>query len=563
MSVGVSFADPRRVVPRWRDSATSAATGELDAIVRRTAPLPDEAMTEELSRHVIEWSAGRSLGHAVGLVSAAVVHKMPLVAVEAAEFILANSAEAGAVAVDLSSMVLGTNAAETTLSPASVPSYEGDSEQIDAATSSEEVRAGIQLLRLRIRTDSRDALAWTDLARGYARLGQKEKAEKAIRAALSLQPNHRFVLRSAARYYVHAQDAEQAHFILRRSDATREDPWLLAAEIAVATVADRSPKHIKRSLALLDSGRFPASHTSELAAAIATIDGLEGRKRNARRLFEQALRAPNENTVAQVQWAARQLQLIEVPSAAWEVPRVFEARAHANYWAGAWQTAVASACAWLDDEPFSGRPIVFGSPILAIALGEHSKAVAFSRRGVLANPSDTKVRNALTFALAVAGQLSEAEREWESTRHLTPDGDEQTVWLANGGLIAFLNGDFALGDALYFAAARNAERGRRTALHASALVYWAAARVRSIRSKGRELSTDASRQLAHQFFGDEGPPSTQALLKQASELESQMPREVDLRLGRLWLAQAENSSPIAVAPTPQTLQPLRWRLKLT
>jgi hypothetical protein len=57
-----------------------------------------------------------------------------------------------------------------------------------------------------------------------------------------LAPNHRFALRSAARFFLHVGKPDDAQTILRRSEATRRDPWLMAAEIAVSTVADRTPR---------------------------------------------------------------------------------------------------------------------------------------------------------------------------------------------------------------------------------------------------------------------------------------------------------------------------------
>src|SRR5690242_21067869 len=44
--------------------------------------------------------------------------------------------------------------------------------------------------------------------------------------------------------------------------------------------------------------------SSELASALATEELEAARARHARRLFEQALTAPTENTVAQATWAA-------------------------------------------------------------------------------------------------------------------------------------------------------------------------------------------------------------------------------------------------------------------
>jgi hypothetical protein len=52
--------------------------------------------------------------------------------------------------------------------------------------------------------------------------------------ALQLAPQNRHVLRSAARLFLHVGDPECAHDLVARNDATKNDPWLIAAEIAIA-----------------------------------------------------------------------------------------------------------------------------------------------------------------------------------------------------------------------------------------------------------------------------------------------------------------------------------------
>jgi hypothetical protein len=86
-----------------------------------------------------------------------------------------------------------------------------------------------------------DALSWVDLALGFVSKGVKDKAQRAMTVALQLAPNDRHVLRSAARMYLHLDDPEHAHDVLKRNDATKFDPWLVAGEIALSSAAERSP----------------------------------------------------------------------------------------------------------------------------------------------------------------------------------------------------------------------------------------------------------------------------------------------------------------------------------
>ena len=52
--------------------------------------------------------------------------------------------------------------------------------------------------------------------------------------ALQLAPTNRHVLRSASRLFLHLDDSERAYDIIAQSDATVDDPWLIAAELSFA-----------------------------------------------------------------------------------------------------------------------------------------------------------------------------------------------------------------------------------------------------------------------------------------------------------------------------------------
>src|SRR5205823_4591050 len=107
---------------------------------------------------------------------------------------------------------------------------------------------------------------WVDIARHYSIMGFNEQARRAIQKGVALAPENRFTLRSAARFYIHIGDPEVAHDILKRSEKTKSDPWLLAAEIAAATVAGRTSRLVRRGRGFLDT--HPPFQATELASAI-------------------------------------------------------------------------------------------------------------------------------------------------------------------------------------------------------------------------------------------------------------------------------------------------------
>lgn len=507
---------PRRVIPRWREFATAATTGELKPLpVRDPAPLA-EGRDDELRQRVDEWVAHPTVGHAADVVSTAFVLDLPLPARAAAEFLVRRREEAGVAAVALAELVLasppeGVRTHPVDDTPGASPWPEvptggitGPTARADAvsvlvgarrfpappaalAPVPPDVVARITQLRARLRGDPRNALAWVDLSRLYACVGQAAQAERAITTALALAPEHRFTLRSAARYFLHARDPERAHEVLRRSGAVAGDPWLVAAELAVATVAERAPRHTRTARAMLASRQFAAFDTAELAGAVATLEINAGKTRVARHLMLDALRDPTDNAVAQAEWAARKLRLIELPPAALEVPRTFEARAFAAYGAERWEEAFAASGQWLDDEPFSSRAVGLGTVLAGVGLGRMAQAVAIARRGVLANPDEALMRLNLVYALAEADHLEAAFAEFRRVDASALTGADAVTYLANAGLLlyrfsAVLPDGASLRDtarARYAEAAERARSLRPPGLETLVHAYWAGEEVRT------------------------------------------------------------------------------------
>jgi Flp pilus assembly protein TadD len=107
-----------------------------------------------------------------------------------------------------------------------------------------------------------------DMSRAYTTLGQPQHAETAISRALLLAPNSRLIIRAACRRLVHADRSEDAHRLLLRHPRTRQDPWLIAAEIALAQILEETPRLVHEGRALLQSGRFSPAAITELARCV-------------------------------------------------------------------------------------------------------------------------------------------------------------------------------------------------------------------------------------------------------------------------------------------------------
>jgi tetratricopeptide (TPR) repeat protein len=425
----------RKVVPRFHALAAATRQGETASALKNgnvVYGLDPAARAEALATLKVDWAEHHSSAFAADLVAAALVAGDVEAGKDAAQFLLGEARHS--LDRQLARRLLGED-------------IFANDEDFDPSER-ESVYERLRALKTSVRADPRTALLWAELARGYVALGQREQADHAMRVALGLLPDHRFLLRSAARLSLHLDDPERAHRLLQVAPATPHDPWLVAAEIAVAPLAGRQSRLIKHGRRLIASDRFHPGSLSELSSALATEAFAAGRSRDARKLFEQSLDRPTENAVAQAAWASRKGAHVEIGEDLLEVEGSFEARAQALSQIGDVEGTLKNIWAWLRTEPFAAVPAVFGSHEAALARN-YDEAIRFASFGLVANPEEFLLRNNLAFALASIGRVREAQDQVQLIREAVLTSEERLTLQATRGLIAFRAGDVVHGRELY------------------------------------------------------------------------------------------------------------------
>ena len=419
----------RLLVPRWRSFATTTAAREL------SAPQPKKEKSDntasQTALRVARWKANPNLVTAVQVVEAALGEARYPEAVDAARHILDRYPTA---------MPMVQRQAAALLSHAGVP----DVRYADGYDSRKDARS----CRASLKLYPNDAIGWTELALHQVVNGHSDAAAKSVSIALAIAPHNRHILRSAARLYLHRAEHDRAHDLIVRNPASRSDPWLLSAEIALARAADRSPRFMKFGENLLKAGDFSPLDLSELAGAIGTEYLLEGR-RGLRKLFATSLVDPTASSLAQGEWASREIGTDLVPDEFIQrVPEAFEAMAFHRYRESRFGEVPDICEDWAKADRFSVRPYEFGS-IAAAHAQDFDRAVAMAQAGLKIRPDGTRLLHALAFALASADRVDEALK---AIIHLSPDkidARNRCVRLANIGLCAFRLGRFDDGIAKY------------------------------------------------------------------------------------------------------------------
>lgn len=470
---------PRRVVPRWRPSWVTASTAEAKSTLP-PANQPAGArkkLDQEVANKVREFEVVHSVPVAAELMFLASVSGNEAAAKQAAEVILASRNQIGSRQLVRSAQQI----------------VQGSSAERVEAASKDFVKHARALLAI----DYRNPVLLMDTARELAAMRQDRAALRYVRAAVAMAPKSRFVLRAAARYYLHIGEHEIAHDLLRRSPLIDTDPWVQASEIAVATVRGKTSTLARQTIRHLSEAKKVGAEVTELASAVGTVELLSGSEKKAKILFNHALSHPNDNSLAQAEWAATKLKLV-VDHLALQTPMSYEANSHNAYRRQEIGSAIDHAVLWAKDEPFASRPMDAQCYLLSLE-GRYAEALAAAK--VAHDLDGDGLGPALNFLFAQiqAGDIDDAIDDFlRLGRH--PDiKSHATHYLANGGALAYAMGNFDEARQLY----------RRA--------------FKSARARGEPYSEGLARAFFARIATHVGDPQATTIVQESAELVSRLP----------------------------------------
>ena len=494
MSLGEVFAKNRQVIPRWHTYPMARWLGvTFSPDAGSMKALPDE----DYSERVRSWQHTGNLSHAADLVGNALVLNRfdDETAIEAAQFILKHKSKGTTLLLEVTENFLGLVRKE----PFPLP-------DIILPDKARRFYGIIANLKTRIREYPRNPILWMDLAFYYSAIGQTRAAESAVTVALSLNKENRYLLRSSSCFFMHTGSPDTALYFLRQSNAGRYDPWLVAAEIAISDTLESPSRRLKVAKNMIQSDSIPRFHLSELASALGTLELKSGARKRGRKLFSIALEDPTENTLAQAAFLKNDLgELSEILNLE-QWTHSFEAQTRIKFYDRAFQAALDAAKEWFSYQPFSSRPVVAGSYIASVALGQFEEAIRIAKRGLLSSPGEFPLKNNLAFSLASLGRTSEAREALASIVESKLKESERSTLTATRGAIAFRSGDVDEGRKLYRAAVESFRRQKATRSETIAKFFWAREEIIIKSPDGNKLKQEALAAAKSLELGELAPP---------------------------------------------------------
>lgn len=451
----------RNVIPLWRTYDQTFSSGELASTSTRISPVRFDRFED----FVAAWQAKKNILTAADMLNAAIVSDNTKMteALQAAEYIVLHEAACSPLTLDVAKGLLVSPVEDqhgdtfSIVAPNAKPKFEDSATSlIDELTDQDKkTKARIGLLRKQLRDFNYNPITYCELSRCYSEIGLNDKARFYMLCAVQLAPHNRYVSRCAARFFIHDGDPARARKILVSNGWMKSDPWLLASEIAVTSVMDRSSRYIKEGRQLILSGDMSPFSCSELCFAICKEDHKADKRKDWQKMFAMGLRNPNENSLAQAEFFVKEEQRMRFDYEQFgAMSRKSEADTRNNYSLKRFEDAFLSSMNWMREYRFSHEPVAFAFDISCTFLKKYDYAVRVLKHWLSQHPEDYATQNNLIYALGLSDQIDYAEKEMAKTNIRQQLKDENKTdngicLLATQGLLEYRKGHIEEGRQWY------------------------------------------------------------------------------------------------------------------
>lgn len=444
--MAVFFNHDRYVIPNWRSFERTVSLGELSA--NKNVLSANSFSEKDLADYYTDWKLSKNVAHAGDMISAAISNNCinNKETIEVANYILNNKENSTPILQETATLIISSNEQNENSTINSDNLFIETQELLH-------IYAELHKYRILLSRYPSNSIYYVEMSRLYLSLGMKDKAERQIEYALYLAPTNRFVIRSAVRLYIHLGEKEKAYYILKKT-SKMNDPWLLAPEISLCMIIGKPQNTIKKSLSIIESNNYSPFNITELASSLATLEFETGNNKKSKKLFERSLISPNDNALAQVQWANNHKLNISFDNRILFSNFSFnEANAWFEYQNKNFKTALQYANEWAIDLPFARSPIYFAFYISNTYLKDFELSERILKKGLTANCADSGLLNNLAYVYALQNKTDEALQTISKIDTDKEIGNSTRVCIeATKGLIYFRSGFFDLGRQYYLKA---------------------------------------------------------------------------------------------------------------
>lgn len=396
-----------------------------------------------------EWALSKSAPIACELLNYAYIHNCIDIAYDVSQSILSQDDVPpllGKLANDIVTSIDNASPAENTAIAAPINNAYTEELLIQK-------RLAVTNLRHRLRHYPRDSITWSELARAYTALGENEKADRALRVALSLSGMHPYIVLAAIRRLVHIGELDHAFYLAQQYGRSTHDPLILSAALGLSEIVGEKKLPYRLAIDIFNSNPTNPS-TSELGVALGTLHIRSGQDRRARKIIISALVNPSENALAQARFLARDLPAL-LPHIKPHLTRTAasEASALEHFYRSKFTDAFNSASVWVSSETYSHRALLFAARVAFFSHSDASLALEFALEATRTSVSSLPAHNDAAYYAALNNDVALARRHLNKAMSITSKMEEadadKVALIATEGLVLFREGNSHLGKAKY------------------------------------------------------------------------------------------------------------------
>ena len=185
---------------------------------------------------------------------------------------------------------------------------------------------------------------------------------------------------------------------------------------------------------MIVSNDYSPFSISELSSAIGSVEMMAGNKKKCRFYFNTALQKPNDNSLAQAKFLlSKHSDLSFKYGEDIAIPNSFEADAIAAYISEDYSKSLEAAVDWIEDMPFTSRPVQFAANLTYSFLKDYDTAVEILDLGLKANPNNPSLLNNKAYVCALSGNIVEAQLAIQEAKRLQMSTTVKVCLLATEG----------------------------------------------------------------------------------------------------------------------------------
>lgn len=429
-----SIDDKRRLVPRWRSFDKTSLTGELST-KRKDKVNNFNKNNDFFDRHIQAWEKEKNIETASEIIFHSITIGESELSTQQAKYLRAKKN----ITPELLNLVNSVLAGKTE----NIITDKPFSKLNDLR---KQFYFEINKLKKLLHQWPRSSIYWVEIARLYSALGERDKAYKAIRTALQLDSDNRFVIRCAIRFFIHVSDYDALEKVFSNYKQLYKDQWVLSAYISLHDSLRK--KNLKTKVVKSLITNIGKHETTELSASLASLELENGDIKSAKRLFKSSVINPNDNSLAQIAWAEKHVGRIADISKI-EVPFDYEAKTRELFRHDQIDQSLENCMQWMIDEPYSITPAITGSYIASSCVDDLDCAIQFCEIGLNANPNDHVLLNNNAFCKAKTGDIQGAIESLKKIHSVEKNTSLDISLRATTGLVMLRNNSIEEGRRMY------------------------------------------------------------------------------------------------------------------